>query len=258
MSARKFPNLENIKELYQKGLNSVQIAKQLNISPVSVRWHYKKLELKAQNKIEAARKYEVAHDYFENVNSEDKAYILGLLYADGCNYISSKEVKIILELIDKDIVFKINNIIQPTKPVIHKIRNTKDTYRICFQSRKMSQDLLKLGMTSNKSLNLTFPIIIEELYPHFIRGFFDGDGGVYVNKHTISVSFISNEEFLIALQNILISLGINKTKILKNTKSSAKYFAFSAKKDIEIFRNWLYKDANLYIQRKHNKLYGKL
>lgn len=33
------------------------------------------------------KKYTVNENYFQSLDSPEKAYILGFLYADGCNYI---------------------------------------------------------------------------------------------------------------------------------------------------------------------------
>lgn len=256
---------KDILDLYNLGFNSVEIAKKLLVSPVSIRYHFKKLNIPAQNRSEAARKYDIDHNYFETIDTQDKAYILGLLAADGCNYISEKETKVILELTDQDIINNISNIIQPSKKAIikpfryliqdNKIINAKSTYRLVLQSKKISNDLINLGVSPKKSLNLKFPEIKEDLINHFIRGFFDGDGGVYSYKNKINISFVGGESFLKELQNVLIKhLNISKTKITKNSKSNAYYFSFSAKDDIIKFYNWIYKDAILYINRKKEKI----
>ena len=256
---------KDVLHFYNLGFNSVEIAKKLLISPVNVRYHFKKLNLKAQSKTEAARKYDVDHNYFENINTQEKAYILGLLFADGCNYVSEKETKVILELIDEKIINIISNLIQPSKKAIKKnarllmqdgkVVNAKSTFRLVLQSKKISDDLIKIGLYPRKSLNIKFPNIQEELIRHFVRGFFDGDGGVYNYKNKTSITFVSGEFFLQELQELLIKyINVSKTKISKNSKSDAYYLCFSSKNDVYNFYKWIYDDATIYIDRKKEKI----
>ena len=270
MCKKKNTDITKVVELHKLGMNSVEIAKILNVSPVSIRYHFGRLGLSAQSRNEAARKYDIYHNYFEDIDTQDKAYILGLLYADGCNYRSKTETKVILELIDYDIIKKINDIIQPFKPILikkdriltqnDKKVNAKGTFRIAFQSIKMSNDLFEKGVIPNKSLNISFPIMHKNLIRHFVRGYFDGDGCAYFQGcRKIQINFTSNLSFLEELQVILIkNLGISKNKILKNIKSDAYNLHFSSLKDVKSFYKWIYMDSNLYIERKKEKIQSSL
>ena len=64
----------------------------------------------------------------------------------------------------------------------YKNYNNKYIFGAHITSDKMFSDLCKHGCVPNKSLILTFPVITEELIPHFIRGYFDGDGGITIRK----------------------------------------------------------------------------
>lgn len=255
MARKKNIDPKEILRLFNSGLNSVEIAKKLSVSATSVRYHYKKLNIKAQTRADAARKYSIRENYFAAIDTKEKAYILGLLYADGCNFVNGEQTKVVLELTDFSIIEKINNILQPDKKV-RKIKHKvgKDSYRMEICCLKISQDLIRLGVIPRKSLNLKFPDIKECLVQHFIRGYFDGDGGVSRKGNSLSVNFVGNKQFLEQLQSILITkLAITKTKILQNTVSTAFNFAFSARQDIKNFSNWLYRDADLFVLRKKHK-----
>ena len=58
----------------------------------------------------AKRIYGVNDEIFDNIDNQDKAYVLGLLYADGCNYENGR-VKIDLVEEDIDVLEKLNNLI---------------------------------------------------------------------------------------------------------------------------------------------------
>lgn len=122
------------------------------------------------------RTYKVNENYFEKIDTPEKAYVLGFFYADGYNnqkigvleFVQIKERLDILEQIRKQLSCNYN---------IKEYTSGKCTLNIC--SKKMSSDIANAGAVQNKSDLLEFPseqIISKELIPHFIRGYFDGDG----------------------------------------------------------------------------------
>ena len=120
------------------------------------------------------RKYAMNEIFFDNIDSEEKAYFLGLLLADGHNNIKDGVVSIDLQEGDITILEKLTELIQPEKP----IRNYENKYaklgrnRVVLASRYMSNRLNELGMIQNKSGNLLFIQNVDKyLSPHFIRGY---------------------------------------------------------------------------------------
>lgn len=193
------------------------------------------------------RIYNFNQNFLTELNSPEKAYFLGLLYSDGCIHKSKdwKSYNIMFgqSEINKDIVYKINNLLDSNYPVITTLNGSKLFYRIDLKSKQMFDDLQRLGVEPNKSLTCTFPNINEELLPHFIRGLFDGDGCVWNGKrktmkvkdssnpsgfrerivHNVKFTYTGNYEFVNALQDHLVKyLGFKKTKLnfskTKNTK----------------------------------------
>lgn len=241
--------------LYNQNLNSVEISKLLKVSAVSIRYWFKKLNLKTQSLSEASRKYTINHDFFEKIDSPEKAYILGLLAADGCNY-RKKEIVVVLSLIDYDIIKKINNLISPDKP-IKKIKTKSNyVYRIDMRSHKISNDLLNYGIIPNKSLTLEFCNNIPNNYlSSYIRGYFDGDGSACLRQKTLSVIFMGTFSFLTSLKNILLDkFNLKLNKIVKHCKSNVYYLSFSSRKDVIQLYNFLYEDnTEFFIKRKKDK-----
>ena len=116
-------------------------------------------------------------NHFEKIDTEEKAYWLGFLYADGS--VGSKENKIELGLAEKDLsqVEKFKQFIGLDNKISYR-KNTK-SYRSSFRSQKCKQDLISQGCVPKKSLILTFPTeqqVSHSLICHFMRGYFDGDG----------------------------------------------------------------------------------
>ena len=104
---------------------------------------------------------------------------------------------------------------------------------------------------SSNELNLKESKIKEDLINHFIRGYFDGDGCLCYTEKTLEVSMIGTYEFLEVVCDII---NIDKKRIYdlnKNKRTSR--LVLSSKKDIENFLNYIYKDANIYLDRKYEK-----
>ena len=126
------------------------------------------------------------HNYFKTIDTEEKAYILGFLYADGYN--SDKQVVIAQLEQDVDILEKINKALDADNQIKRKLQSTnnKTVCQLCYSSIDMCTDLTNLGCFRNKSLACTFPTFLDKsLIRHFIRGYFDGDGCVWIGKRKI-------------------------------------------------------------------------
>ena len=111
-----------------------------------------------------------------------------------------------------------------------------------------------------KSLILDFPKWLKpEWYPHFIRGVYDGDGSIYLNtcrgKRAVTVTITSTEQFCKALVDICAKyIGI-KTHIYDASchNGITKVFALSGRNITKKFLDWIYQDANIYLQRKYDR-----
>lgn len=226
-------------------------------------------------------KYLENENYFEQIDTPNKAYILGLLYADGCNHVQDSNgrtrnhILLSLQIDDYDLLESVRKEIGYLLPLKERklkshyifdkyvdAKNCKKQMVLDFSNKKMSQDLLKWGMVQNKSLKLEFPNISNNLISHFIRGYFDGDGSIYSfydkknNIHRIGFKITSTYSFCNTIMDILqkelhIQVSINicnpsHNKITCDLRSQSK-------QNIYILMQWLYKDANLYMKRKHDK-----
>ena len=113
-------------------------------------------------------KYNYNKDYFESINSSEKAYWLGFLYADGCItrfYKNEKLKSMSLELTlckeDKEHLIKFNNALSSNVPIRKKLvkTNTKiyEEYRLVINCTKMCYDLINLKCTPNKTFSIVIP-----------------------------------------------------------------------------------------------------
>jgi hypothetical protein len=213
---------------------------------------------------ENKHKYSINHNFFDIIDSEEKAYILGLWFADGSLHKNRYGVCAI-ELQEEDgyILDKIKNIIEYTGPFyFRKPRyNNKSTITLSFTSHNIYNNLIKLGCTPNKSLILKFPdngIIPDLLLRHFIRGFFDGNGCIgYIirkyNYHQIYFSVCSTTAFLDKLYNIFTEKFYYCGYIANKTTKNIGELRYGGKDIIIKILDWLYQDSSIYLLRKYNK-----
>lgn len=208
------------------------------------------------------RKYNINEHYFDEIDSEEKAYFLGILYADGCNMVNRTEVLLRLQEEDYEILVKLNDLLQPTKP-INKIKekdNHKQGYRLLINSKLISFRLNELGVTQNKTFTTKYPFFLRnDLHRHFIRGYFDGDGSVSYNtiNHQIQFGFTGTENMISGIQNILINeISLNKNKLSirhPERKNNIRSLNYCGNNIAKIFYNYLYADSNIFMKRKIEK-----
>ena len=169
---------------------------------------------------------------------------------------------------DRDILEKIRSEIGSEKPLEfldytnkHDGGYTyKNQYRLLIFNKHMCETLESVGMMPNKSLKLQFPDIKPELYPHFIRGYFDGDGSISQRiisdkNQPITISIVSTENFCKRLVEISKKyLGIKSNYYDAGCHNGiTKYFTIGSQGSIKKFLDWIYQDADLFLKRKHDR-----
>lgn len=157
------------------------------------------------------RKSYVNLDFFEIINSPEKAYWLGFLAADG--YIVGNELNIQLQQSDKAHLQKFSDAINGNLTI--RDINGKNNfgteyhhYRVSIKSDKIVKDLSQYGIVPNKSLILTKPDIPKEYYPYWIIGYMDGDGCISKNKKKIRISFTGTLSVLQFIRDYLNSQAV--------------------------------------------------
>lgn len=133
------------------------------------------------------RLYNFNEKYFDIIDTQERAYFLGFLYADGYNNIKQGRIQIALQWRDFDILEKLQNNLKSNYIINCNIFNGFKQCFLSINSRYLSNQLTKLGMLHKKSLILKFPTedqVPKHLIRHFIRGYFDGDGcfGEYTRR----------------------------------------------------------------------------
>ncbi|MDP3996848.1 MAG: hypothetical protein Q8P86_04120 [bacterium] len=124
-------------------------------------------------------------DFFKVWTSE-MAYALGLFSADG-NFIKNKRgaCYFSLEINDGNIIRKVKECLGSDHKIGVRVdkKSTKPRYRLQIGSREFYDDLRLLGFDKNKTFHLSVPLVPIEYFGDYVRGYFDGDGNVWVGFH---------------------------------------------------------------------------
>lgn len=207
------------------------------------------------DKINTSRKYDFNLSFFQNIDTEEKAYWLGFIFADGSMHKDGNGMSIGLARVDKSHLEKLANIINFDGPILD-IESNESSY-LALYSKEMFECLFNKGCFINKTDILRFPnkdIISDDLMSHFIRGYFDGDGCI-TSKPIFSIS--GNKEFLTELQIYLVNkLNLNFTKLYNHKKSKTYSMLYGGILQCKKIRAYLYTNASQFLTRKKTKFYG--
>ena len=195
-------------------------------------------------------------EYFNNIDNEEKAYWLGFIAADGCIYKMSKtayRLQINLSLIDINHLQKFNECIESDYSITTKNINGSDTCTLKIACKQLTDGLMLHGITPKKSLTIKMPELENELYRHFIRGYFDGDGCITYNFDylypKIAFSIVGGEPMLLSIND---KMGQDLSIYTCNHSSALTLTTARRDKIIAIY-HYLYDDSTIYLDRKKEK-----
>lgn len=247
---------------YASGLSTTALAKKYGVYSNAIRGLLLRRGVRFRSTSDAHKKYEINETYFDDINTPEKAYILGLFYADGSNNEKKNYAYIQLAETDKDILLKINSIITPDRKLFFENRNDKNqnhqnVYRFQINNKYISERLAELGCMTNKTHKITFPEWLNtELYSHFIRGYFDGDGHIGIYNYTkydkAQFSIVGTEAFCSKVSSILRYIKIN-TNTISYSHTNVKEVRVGGNRQIQKLLDWMYKDSEIHMNRKYNK-----
>ena len=228
-------------------------------------------------------KYKIDHDYFNEIDNEYKAYILGFIFADGSVHQpkGNRQLNLTIAIQEEDgyILKKLSeeacggnfSILNPPST----IRNgCKRKACVKLVSNRIGKRLISYGCKINKSrLGMDFPEIREDLIHHFIRGFLDGDGSILVKKlgykykrkttwkmsnahrqqYKMKIAFCSTNK--VFLEKLFSFLPAKKIYIPGRMRKQMVYILWIENaEDVKNCIEYLYKDANYFLKRKHDKI----
>lgn len=243
---------QKVLKLYNSGIkNCWDISKSLNTKYGTILYVMRRLKLENEER----ELYHLDENFFEKIDTQQKAYLLGIMYSDGCVYKNT----MIIGVTDKEIVENAKRFLNYEGPIeeYKKDNKCKLLYKLRVKRKKIFDDLINKGCVPKKSLILDFPNsknVPNSLIHHFIRGVFDGDGCIsnydggdaYITKKWV-ITITGTKEVLdgIVEKSYITPCWRHITKN-KNTWS----FFINKKVEIERFINYIYKDSTVSLTRK--------
>lgn len=191
-----------IMELYNNGVYSTEIDKILNLKRGIAAYLLRKNNISLRHR---GPKSKIENEnYFDTIDTPEKAYYLGWIMADGniSIYNGQYSLKLHVALRDKEIIDNFLKVINSSNKTKVK-EDINSSYYVSLTSRHMCDSLIKFGVIPCKSGKEIFPTQIPAgLYHHFIRGFFDGDGITDISRRRSG--FVSSKNMI---KSILIALN---------------------------------------------------
>lgn len=191
----------------------------------------------------------IIKDIFHTIDTEEKAYWLGMLYADGTVNAIQGQVSLRLNEQDCEHIGKLKAFLQCNNKINYDAKN--HSFGLAFCCADITQDLETLGCVPNKSLILTFPSddqVPAHLKRHFMRGYIDGDGCLCYTDKSYIFSFTSTKAF------IDDAIQFFRWKPCKLGHAGQNFtWRCADKKLVPQYLDTLYKDSQIYLDRKYNK-----
>lgn len=249
-------------EEYAQGIPIYKLAEKYSFDEMTISKAFHKFGMKILN----LKGFDKAlnHNFFKEINTEEKAYLLGFFAADGtigkntncmALLIQSRDVEI-LDYYKKAFNYQGKYYLYPAKTKTHQ-----DRLKICINSPINKDNLISLGFPPNKTYEMfTTPdkIMDESLYRHFIRGYFDGDGSIILKTKNSRVTKFkitsTNIEFLEFCKKELEKLGCYNIKIESRPNNLAKTLYIQNKNSIKLVTEYFYNSCNFSLQRKRIKM----
>jgi hypothetical protein len=237
---------QRIKEYYKQGLSSNAISKIIGCQHNTIDRFLRKNGLQTRG---PAGLRTQKTDYFHSIDAPSKAYVLGFIYADGCmlengvlSFGQKKEDTCILDFICQELHSAV------------PIRIQGEYARLNILSLQITEDLKKHGIVPRKSMTIEWPTTVpDHLIWHFLRGYFDGDGGVGIYKSRTRficcATIACSHPFAITLGNFLASYQISSS-LRPSTTGSISEIRINGFRNCSYFAQLLYKDASFSLPRK--------
>ena len=142
-------------------------------------------------------------DFFDVIDTEEKAYWLGFITADGCivatpEHPEGNHLAVRLAVRDKSHLDKLKAALEASANVTGGIANgfgvPKGYASIAVGSRRLTEALIALGLTPRKSATAEPWDGPADLMPHYWRGLFDGDGSLAIKCPGLYTAFLCGSE----------------------------------------------------------------
>lgn len=256
MPARNFTDSEEaeIAKIYLSGKSTRAIAASYGLSHhISICDALKRQGITQRSKEERNRLYKCNPFIFDKLDNEMSAYLHGFIYADG-NVSRDKTLSISIANSDKAHLEKIRLALQTEAPVKTLVNKGYGNFRavLSYTERHLAKELMDKGIIVNRPYpELIFKYLPDDMFNHWLRGFFDGDGTAKRDK---AVGFCGSYQLMFLLRE-RITFNCDTypdISIRKHVTKPTFYLTYSGRNVALRVANFMYKDATIWLERKRN------
>jgi hypothetical protein len=241
-------------ERYEDGDIPTRLAKRYGIDIATVRNIVDRYGVERQ--VGKRAKYRLNPCAFDLIDSEEAAYLLGFIYADG-GVNAYNRLTVELQERDIEVLYNLRRFLESDAPInIRKVKipRTGEMTTACVyhaHSQYLAERLKGLGIVPRRGhFCLTELAIPSHLFHHFIRGFMDGDGSLTQSGDNPMIRFYGQTDILIWIRGVFHrELGTNPELTIRQ-KTGIKVIAFCGGRQCRKIVRWLYKDATIWLDRK--------
>lgn len=209
--------------------------------------------------------YKKINKNFFKIWTPDMAYVLGFFAADGNLSINKRGgCYISFEGKDQQIILDIKNILGSQNKISKRNNkfNKRISYRLQIGSKEIVHTLQGIGFSTSKTKNLPFPHIPNKMFPHFVRGYFDGDGNIWYGEvhkerktklNVLQLAFTSGaNDFLIHLRTCLHNILHTNGSHVVSKRGLYSRLQYSTKDALKIYK-FMYNKYNSILLLKRKK-----
>lgn len=207
------------------------------------------------------RKYTLNETFFGDIVTEEQAYWLGFLMADGCIVTNRTGVptgmRLLVAEVDREHLIKLRASLRSNAPITNVDNHGHPAVALRVYSRRMASDLVRHGCVVRKTNGHPTPTLPEAIKHHFYRGYFDGDGSINYQASCSSWHWrvVGYPTFIAELQAWLIErVRVGRTK-LETYKTTSKVVTVGYRGGVQVERimRELYLDATVWLSRKYDR-----
>ncbi len=198
------------------------------------------------------------------------AYVLGFFAADGYITVNKRKGQFwCIQITDQEILENIKKVVQSEHKISKRLPikpNESIKYRIQIGSIEMCDDLRKLGFSERKTKSLAVPNVPDRYFSDFVRGYFDGDGNIWMgeihkdrkrkNRYIVLKLYFTScsLDFLRELHTRLYFFGLTGGCIYTSKKKQFSRLQYSTTNALKLY-NFMYNGlgkSELFLRRKKN------
>ena len=216
------------------------------------------------------RRHRINASYFDSIDTPEKAYWLGFVWADGCisktttRASGPNRMRLAQKWSERHHLERFNKTIEADYSITCvKHPNGAKVAQLDVNCRPFCEARERLGYDV-KAKRVHVPAIPKALLPHFVRGYFDGDGCLSLYDQTVKQWTVHKQEWSITGQRGLMAeiktiltadAGVTPSVELKQYKRSPDTASvrYGKKADVAKLHDYLYQNASVYLESKHQK-----